>query len=400
MIVIVGGGHAAGQAAAGLRQGGYGGKVLVVCDEPHIPYQRPPLSKQYLAGEQGLDRVYLRPDSFYEGRDIELVSGTRAAGIDRKAKVLALEDGSTVAYEKLLLATGARVRKLDIPGGTLPGVHYLRDIADADDIKADMLPGRRATIVGGGYIGLEVASVAVQAGLSVTVLEMEDRILKRVASPEMSDFYQALHTDAGVDIRTGASAERFAGTGRVEQVVCADGTRVPSDLVVVGIGIVPNVELAESAGLACENGIRVDERCTTSDPDIYAAGDCTNHPNPILERRLRLESVPNAMEQSRIAAANMAGGDSVYASMPWFWSDQYDLKLQMVGFSTDGDSHVVRGDPAERRFVMFHFSGDVLAAADAVNSPREFLACRQLVGRPADPGQLADPGTDLRQLAR
>ena len=400
MIVIVGGGHAAGQAAASLRQGGYEGEVLVVCDEPHIPYQRPPLSKQYLAGEQGLDRVYLRPESFYQSRNIELRSATRVSGIDAKAKSLVLEDGSTIAYDRLLLATGARPRKLDIPGGGLPGVHYLRDIADADNIRADMAPGRRATIVGGGYIGLEVAAVAVQAGLAVTVLEMEDRILQRVASPEMSAFYHALHTNAGVDIRTGALAQEFVGADRVEQVVCADGTQVPSDLVVVGIGIVPNIELAESAGLTCENGVRVDEHCATSDPDIFAAGDCTNHPNPILERRLRLESVPNAMEQSRVAAANLAGQDQVYASVPWFWSDQYDLKLQMVGFSTDGDSHVLRGDPASRQFVMFHLNEGVVTAADAVNAPREFLACRQLVGRKADPRQLADPGVDLRQLSR
>ena len=398
MILIVGGGHAAGQAAASLRQGGYDGRLLIVCDEPHIPYQRPPLSKQYLAGEQGLDRVYLRPEAFYQGRDIELRSGTRATGIDANARVLVLEDESTIAYDRLLLATGARARRLDIPGATLPGIHYLRNIADADSIKADMVAGRHATIVGGGYIGLEVAAVAVQAGLTVTVLEMEDRILKRVATSEMSAFYHALHTDAGVDIRTDSSASRFAGSSRVEQVVCADGTRIQSDLVVVGIGIEPEIELAQSAGLACENGILVDEHCATSVPDIYAAGDCSNHPNPILGRRLRLESVPNAMEQSRIAATNMIGKDEVYASVPWFWSDQYDLKLQMVGFSTDGDSHVVRGDPAARQFIMFYFKEGVLTAADAVNSPREFLACRQLVGHRVDPAKLADPEVNLRQL--
>ena len=400
MILIVGGGHAAGQGAASLRQSGYDGELIVVCDEPHIPYQRPPLSKQYLAGEHGLDRVYLRPEAFYQGRGIELRSGRRATEIDVKAKTVVLDDASTLAYDKLLLATGSRVRKLDLPGGALPGIHYLRNIADADNIKADMAQGRRVTIVGGGYIGLEVASVAVQAGLSVTVLEMEDRILKRVASAEMSAFYHALHTDAGVDIRTGASAQHFAGTERVEQVVCADGTEVASDLVVVGVGVAPNIELAQSAGLTCENGILVDERCATSAPDIYAAGDCTNHPNPILGRRLRLESVPNAMEQSRVAAANLAGQEKVYANVPWFWSDQYDLKLQMVGFSTDGESHVVRGDPAARKFVMFYLKDDVLIAADAVNAPREFMTCRQLVGRSVDARQLADPGIDLKQLTR
>ena len=396
-IVIVGGGHAAGQAAASLRQEGYEGHVLVIGEEPHIPYQRPPLSKQYLAGEYGLERVYLRPEKFYQSKGVEVRSGVRVEAIDAKARTVACTDGETVAYEQLLLATGASARRLDVAGGGLAGVHYLRTIADVDAIKQDFQPDRRIAIVGGGYIGLEVAAVAVEMGLEATILEMESRILQRVATPALSAFYHELHESKGVAIRTAARVAAFAGTERLSAVVCADGERVAADLAVVGVGIVPNVELAEAAGLACADGIVVDEHTRTSDPHIYAAGDCTSHPNPLLGRRLRLESVPNAMEQSRVAAANMAGNSKTYAAMPWFWSDQYDLKLQMVGFPAADDLRVVRGDPATRQFAAFYFRDSALVAAEAVNSAREFMAARQLVGKTVDdPGQLADPGFDLK----
>ena len=397
-FVIVGGGHAGGQAAASLRQAGYDGEIVVVGEEPHLPYQRPPLSKQYLAGEQGLDRVHLRAEQFYQTKGITLRRGIRAMGIDVAAHVVTLEDGEALRYEKLLLATGGRARALNVEGAGLGGVHLLRTIADVDAIKLELRPGKRLAIIGGGYIGLEAAAVAVRAGLSVTVLEVEDRILKRVVVAEMSSFYEQLHTEAGVVIRTGAHVVGFEGDGQVQAVRCADGALVPADVVIVGVGIVPNVELAADAGLDCSDGIVVDERCATSAPDVYAAGDCTNHPNPVLERRLRLESVPNAMEQSRVAAANMVGADKIYAAVPWFWSDQYDLKLQMVGFAADGDERVVRGDMAARRFAVFHLRAGALVAVDAVNSPREFMACRQLVGRKLDAGQLADPLVDLKTL--
>ncbi len=397
-IVIVGGGHAAGQAAASLRQEKYEGEILIVGEEPHIPYQRPPLSKQYLSGEYGLDRVHLRPARFYESKDIAVRSGVRVEGIDPNRRAVECDDGTRIGYDALLLATGARPRRLATPGSGLPGIHYLRTIADVDAIKADFEPGRRLAIVGGGYIGLEVAAVAIKAGLHVTVLEMEDRILKRVTTPTMSAFYEDIHTEQGVEIRTEARAESFAGSGRLTGVVCADGEVVSADVAVVGIGIQPNVELAEAAGLDCGNGIVVDETTRTSAADIFAVGDCTNHPNPILGRRLRLESVPNAMEQSRVAAANLAGNPKTYANVPWFWSDQYDLKLQMVGFSTEAERGVVRGDPDSRQFAVFHFNGDTLVAADAVNSPREFMVARQLVGKRVDPGQLEDPSVDLKAV--
>ena len=397
-IVIVGGGHAAGQAAASLRQEGYGEAIVVVGDEPHLPYQRPPLSKEFLSGQQGLERVHLRPQKFYADRDIEVRSGIRATSIDRRARTVVCADGTTLAYDKLLLATGSRPRRLEVPGSDLAGVCLLRTIADAESIRDDLRPGAKLVIVGGGYIGLEVASVAVQQGLAVTVLEMEERILARVTSPAMSAFYHRLHTEKGVTIRTGAKAAAFSGNGRLEAVTCDDGTSVEADLAVVGVGIVPNVELAADAGLACDDGIVVDERARTADEHIYAAGDCTNHPNPLLSRRLRLESVPNAMEQSRVAAANMAGGERTYASVPWFWSDQYDLKLQMVGFSKAAEREIVRGDPEEQSFATFHLQGDTLVAADAVNRPREFMVARQMVGRSVDAKRLAEPDVDLKSL--
>lgn len=398
-VVIVGGGHAAGQAAASLRQEGYDGAIVVRGEEPHIPYQRPPLSKQYLAGEYGLERVHLRPAKFYLGKDIDVRGGARVEDIDPNGQTVTCVDGERLRYDKLLLATGTRARKLDAPGGDLPGVYYLRTIADVDAIKRDFLPGRRIVIVGGGYIGLEVAAVAIEKGLRTTVLEMADRILERVTTPAMSSFYHELHTEKGVDIRTGARAEAFEGSGRLQAVVCAGGTRFDADLAVVGVGVTPNVELAERAGLDCHDGIVVDEYARTAAPNIYAAGDCTNHPNPLLGRRLRLESVPNAMEQSRVAAANIAGNARTYATMPWFWSDQYDLKLQMVGFASADDERIIRGNVEARQFAGFYFRGRTLVAADAVNSAREFMAARQLLGKTVrDRQRLADPATDLKTV--
>jgi 3-phenylpropionate/trans-cinnamate dioxygenase ferredoxin reductase subunit len=399
-FVVIGAGHAAGQAVASLRQDGFSGDIEVIGDEPHLPYQRPPLSKQYLSGEQGLDKVYLRPAAFYADRNVNVRLGTRATRIEPREHRVTLDDGTTLHYDKLLLATGSRVRRLNITGSDLPGIHYLRTIADVDAIRAEFAPGKRIIVVGGGYVGLEVAAVATKAGLAVTVLEMEDRILKRVTTEAMSAFYHQLHTGRGVTIRTSARVTGFEGSDRVEAVLIDGGERLPADLVIVGIGIIPNVELAADAGLPCDNGILVDDHCRTSDPDIYAAGDCTNHPNPLLGRRMRLESVPNAMEQARVAATNMNGGDATYASIPWFWSDQYELKLQMVGFSADADQAVVRGDPSTNQFATFYLKGGVVVAVDAVNSPRDFMASRQMVDkkRTPDPARLADPNVPLKEL--
>ncbi len=397
-MVIIGAGHAAGQAAASLRQEKYEGPITIVGDEPYVPYQRPPLSKQYLSGEQAIERVYLRPEKFYADKDVTLKLNTKATAIDRSSKTVTLDDGTDLAYDKLLLATGSRPRKLTIEGAELGGIHYLRTIDDVDAIRAEMQSGRNLIIVGGGYIGLEVASVGIEQGLNVHVLEMESRILQRVTTPEMSHYYHNLHEGRGVQIHTDTAVTSFSGNGTVDQVHCGDGQSFDADLVIVGIGIIPNVELAEAAGLECNNGIVVDEHCRTADPDIYAAGDCTNHPNPTLDRRLRLESVPNAMDQARVSAANMLGGDKVHDAMPWFWSDQYELKLQMVGFSADGDEHVVRGSIEDNQFAVFYLNNGKVVAADAVNSPKEFMVCKQLIGKTVDPAALVSPDTDLKSL--
>lgn len=396
-MVIIGAGHAAGQAAASLRQEKYEGPITIIGDEPHIPYQRPPLSKQYLSGEQAIERVYLRPEKFYADKDVTLKLGVNATEIDREAKQVVLDNGENVPYDKLIIATGSRPRILNIEGSDLKGIHYLRTIADVDAIRDEMAAGKNLVIVGGGYIGLEVASVGIEKGLNVHVLEMESRILQRVTTTQMSEYYHNLHSGRGVNIHTDTMVSGFAGSGQVEQVLCGDES-FDADLVIVGIGIMPNIELAQAAGLECDNGIVVDDHCRTSDPEIYAAGDCTNHPNPLLNRRLRLESVPNAMEQARVCVSNMLGGDKMYAAMPWFWSDQYELKLQMVGFSADGDEQVLRGNMEENQFAVFYLNNGKVVAADAVNSPKEFMVCKQLVGKAVDPATLANPETELKDL--
>ncbi len=408
-IVIIGGGQAAGQAAASLRQAGHEGPVTILGEEAQPPYQRPPLSKQYLAGEQGLDRVYIRPLNFYTDRDINLHTSTVVESINRDAGQVTTTGGDSHNYDKLLIATGSRPRILNIPGSDLSGIHYLRTIKDVDAIRQAMPSARRVCIVGGGYIGLEVAAVFSSLGLEVTVLEMEERILQRVTTPEMSDFYHQLHSSRGVNVQVNTAVSGFAGEeagdgdekgkgkGRVNAVLCGD-RKIAADLVIVGIGIIPNTELAEAAGLECDNGIQVDGHCRTSDPSIYAAGDCTNHFNPLLGRRLRLESVPNAMEQARVAADNMLGGDKTHAAVPWFWSDQYELKLQMVGFSSDGDKSILRGDKSANEFAVFYLQGNKVVAVDAVNSPREFMVCKQLYGRKVNPDHLSDPAVDLKSL--
>ena len=396
-MVIIGCGQAGGQAAASLRQEKYEGPITMIGQEPYIPYQRPPLSKQYLSGEQEKEKLSLRQESFYSEKEINLMLETSVLSLDPHKKELQLEKGETVTYDKLLIATGGRPRKLEVDGHTLKGIHYLRNIDDVDAIKTQMNTSQNLVIVGGGYIGLEVASVAIKKGLTVSVLEMESRILERVTTEEMSAFYHQLHTDEGVNILTSTQAKAFKGSETVGSVVCGDH-EIPADLVIVGIGILPNTEMAEAAGLETNNGLVVDEHCRTSNEHIFAAGDCTNHPNPILNRRLRLESVPNAMEQGRVAASNMLGGSKSYASMPWFWSDQYEHKLQMVGFSKDSDQSVVRGDMESKSFTVFYLKDDSIIAADSVNNPKEFMASKQLVGKKASIEALADTSIELKTL--
>jgi len=398
-IVCVGGGHAAGQLLVSLRKGGYEGPLTLVAEEAFHPYQRPPLSKDYLAGKVELQRLLFRPASFYEQHAIDLRLGVAATAIDRAAGQVALADGSRLDYTGLALTTGARVRELSVPGVELPGVHYLRSIADVDAIRAELGAAARIVVIGGGFIGLEVAAVARGARKQVTVLEMQDRVMPRVVSPTVSEFYQRYHKRKGVNIVTGARvAELAAQDSRVGAVRCEDGSEHPADLVIIGIGVLPDIELAEAAGLKCANGIVVDELARTSDPRICAAGDCTNHYNPLLKRRLRLESVQNAVDQAKTAAASLLGEEQPYAQVPWFWTDQYDLKMQMAGISEGYDAEVVRGDPKEKAFSVFYFRDERLLAVDAVNRPADHMVSRRLLqaGAPLAREQAADPEFELK----
>ncbi len=398
--VIVGASHAAGQLGASLRQGGWEGRISIVGEEAIAPYQRPPLSKAYLAGEKHSDELLIRPATFYEKSGIDLVLGSRVTGLDCRAKTVTLHDGAIIPYSKLALTTGARVRTLSLPGHDLDGVFYLRDLADVDSIRGFVGPGKSAVIIGGGYIGLETAASMRKLGMEVTVLEALPRVLQRVTAPEVSAFYSRVHGEEGVRIITDAAVDSLEGSGSIESVKLADGTSLKADIVVIGVGVMPATELAEAAGLAVDNGIVVDEFARTSDPDIVAAGDCTNHYNPIYDRRLRLESVQNATDQAKTAASTLCGKLEAYHALPWFWSDQYDLKLQIAGLSQGFDRVVLRGrSDSGRSFAAFYFSGDRLLAVDAINKPKEFMMVRRALttGMTADPGKLADEAVDIQQ---
>lgn len=399
-VVIAGAGHAAGQVVTSLRQNKFAGQIVLVGEEPYLPYQRPPLSKKFLAGEMAAERLYVKPASFYEDAGVELHLGTLVTAIDRDARCLHIDGGDEIAYDRLVLALGSRVRRLPVDGSELHGVHYLRSIADVEGIREKMEPGRRLVIIGGGYIGLEVAAVARKAGLDVLVIEMADRVMSRVASPEISDFYQIEHTNQGVRLRLASGVAALAGKKRIKSVTTTEGEEVPADIVVIGTGIVPNTELATAAGLEVENGIVVDDHCRTSDPDIYAVGDCTLHPNAIYGRQLRLESVHNALEQAKTAAANICGKNTAYNQVPWFWSDQYDLKLQIAGLSEGYDDVVIRGNPAERSFSCLYLKEGCLIAVNAINAPRDFLQSKQLIADQAKIAidKLADPEIALKDM--
>jgi 3-phenylpropionate/trans-cinnamate dioxygenase ferredoxin reductase subunit len=403
-VVIVGAGTAGGELAAKLHQTGYGGRVTLVGGEAYLPYHRPPLSKAFLAGGVDEDSLLLRPSASYETFGVVFRSNDWVTAIDRAGRTVTLRDGDTLPYQWLVLATGGQARTLTCPGADLAGVFTLRGIADARALRGALAAGRRMVIVGGGYIGLEVAAVAVKAGLAVTLIEAAPRVLARVAGAEISAFYEKAHRDAGVVIHTGqgvtALTARDDDPARVGGVMLADGAVLPADVVVAGVGLVPHTELAAAAGLRVENGIWVDEYCRTEDPHVLAIGDCANHPCPFLGRRVRLESVPNALEQARVAADTIVGKLVPYAAVPWFWSDQYDLKLQAVGLADGHDQVVLRGSFEARRFLVFYLRQGVVIAADAVNSPGEFLAARRLVGAVvrAEAGVLADPAVPLKTL--
>ncbi|AUT72423.1 NAD(P)/FAD-dependent oxidoreductase [Paraburkholderia hospita] len=398
--IIIGASHAAAQLAPSLRQEGWEGRIVVIGDEPHLPYHRPPLSKAYLLGEKNSNDLLIRTADAYSRFNIEFRLGERVASIDRDRKCVTLQDGSALPYHKLALCTGTRVRTVALAGGQLPGVHYLRGIADIDRIRQHVRPGEHAAIVGGGYIGLETAAVLKRLGMRVTVLEMAPRVLARVTAPEVSGFFERVHREEGVDIRTSVTVERFEGDGCVERIVLRDGVVLPASLVVVGVGVLPNVELAEQAGLTVDNGIVVDACARTTDVDIVAAGDCTMHPSPYYGR-IRLESVPNAMEQAKAAAAALCGKDKPYHALPWFWSDQYDIKLQIAGLNVGYDQVIVRGQrDTGRSFTAFYLKGGKLVAADCINRAQEFMLSKRLIaeGIAVDAMQLSDEKFSLKSL--
>ena len=401
-IVIVGAGQAAAQASDTLRRKGFQGEVALVGEEPLLPYQRPPLSKKYLAGALERERLLIRPAQFYADHNITAHLGRRCVEIDRGAQHVQLDDGTQLAYDALLLTTGSHPRPLAVPGKDLAGVHFLRTIADVDRIRAELTAGHRLVIVGGGYIGLEVAATARELGLEVTLLEMADRVMNRVTCAEISAFYTAEHVRHGVRIICNARVQSFeanANSDRVGAVVCEDGTRHLADIVIVGVGVVAADELAAAAGLECTIGIVVDEFCRTSDPNIYAAGDCVSQPNIHYGRRMRLESVDNAFEQGASAALNILGTSTRHDKLPWFWSDQYDLKLVIIGIGLEYDRVVLRGDPASRAFSACYLRSGELIALDAVNNPKDQMAARKLIPTHPhpNPDKLADAGIPLKE---
>jgi 3-phenylpropionate/trans-cinnamate dioxygenase ferredoxin reductase component len=400
-IVIAGGGQAAVQAVDTLRRRGFTGQLTLVGEEPWPPYQRPPLSKKYLAGSLDRERLLIRPAAFFADHAVTTHFGHRVTDIARRERQVRLDDDLVLPYDALLLATGSRPRRLPAPGSELAGVHYLRTIADADRIRSECSPGSRVVIIGGGYIGLEVAATARERGVEVTVLEMAARVMSRVTSAEVSAFYQAEHARRGVRIRCNESVRALHGdsrTGRVRSVLTEGGGEYPADMVIVGVGVAPADELARAAGLECENGVVTDVHCRTADEAIYAAGDCASHLNRQYGRHLRLESVDNAFEQGTTVALNLLGNETVHDKVPWFWSDQFDLKLIIVGVGHGYDSAILRGSPAARSFSVCYLRGGELVALDSINTPKDQMAARKLIAVHARPNldKLVDPGVPLK----
>ena len=414
-IAIVGAGQASAQAVEILRKRGHTGLITLIGDESLLPYQRPPLSKKFLAGALDRDRLLFRHAAHYADHAIDVRLGFSAVSIDRLRRRVEIADGSAVEYDRLLLATGSHPRLLELPGAELAGVHYLRTFADVDRLRAELAPGRRAVIVGGGYIGLEVAATCREAGLEVTVLEAADRVMSRVVSPVVSAFYEAEHARRGVNIlcsarlhslvgadarvpgrETGITPELFPvsrpGTERVAAARLSDGRDIPADFVLVSIGVVATDALARAAGLACDNGIVVDEFCRTSDANIWAAGDCARHPSIHYGMHVRLESVDNAFEQGTSAALNMLGLATVHDKVPWFWSDQFDLKMVIVGLAAGHDDAILRGDPAGRAFSVCYLKAGELIAVETVNHTKDQMAARKMIPARARPdrARLAD----------
>lgn len=397
--VVIGAGQAGSSCVAKLRSAGIDGKMTLIGGEPVPPYQRPPLSKAYLMGDMTVERLFLRPEAFYADQGIDLQMDTWVQGIDTAAQTIALED-SVLKYDDLVLTTGSVPRRLPAAiGGDLGGVHVVRDLADVDAMAPRFTHGARVLIVGGGYIGLEAASVAAKLGLRVTLVEAAERILQRVAAPQTSAFFRALHKQHGVDLREGVGLDRLTGQGDVSGAVLSDGTTLQVDFVIAGVGIAPATALAEAAGITINNGIETDAFGRTSAPHVWAAGDCCSF--PYRGGRIRLESVPNAIDQAEVVAQNILGADVAYTAKPWFWSDQYDVKLQIAGLNTGYDTVVTR-DTGAGAVSFWYYQGDTLLAVDAANDPRGYMVGKRLIeaGKSPDPAAIADPSTDMKALLR
>jgi len=399
-FVIVGGGLAGSVAAGTLRAGGFDGRIVIVGDEVHLPYSRPPLSKAVLRGEHDVDVSTLRPASWYAERDIDVELGVRAESVDAGDRVVVLHDGRRIRYDKVLLATGGRARVLDVPGFGLDGVYTLRTRDDSLAIAARLRPGAQVVVVGAGFIGAEVAASARALGCEVTMLEIADVPLSRVLGAEVGERYAAMHREEGVDLRTGVGIARVEGDGKVRRVIATDGSIHEADVVVAGVGIAPDVAVATASGIEIGNGIVVSERCETSVPDVFAAGDVAVHPNPILGRMIRVEQWQNAQHQGAAAARNMLGHDEPFAEVPWFWSDQYDVNLQMAGLPNASDDVVFRGDNTSRSFTVFYLRDGLLAAVVALNRTKDVSQGRRLIQERAAIGAavLADESVELAGL--
>lgn len=401
-VVIVGAGHAGGSVAAFLRQYGHEGRIVLIGDEPLLPYQRPPLSKAWLKGEADADSLSLKPADWYAENNVMLRLGGVAERINRSEKTVTLASGEVIPYDFLVLATGARARELPIPGADLAGVLALRTAADAEQLKNALGPDKRLAVVGGGYVGLEAAASARALGSHAMVIERESRVLARVACETLSHFFQDYHGKHGVAFELNAGVAAFEGQdGHVTGVRFTDDRVVACDVALVGVGAVPNDELAKDAGLSTVNGVVVDLEARTDDPAIFAIGDVTHRPLPLYDRQFRLESVPNALEQAKQAASAILGRPGPAPETPWFWSDQYDLKLQIAGLPFDADRQVVRGDIAAAKFAVFHLKGNLIQAVEAVNAPPEFMAGKQLIAKrtPVDADKLADPSVSMKEVA-
>ena len=399
-VVIIGASHAAAEAIASLRKFGWTGGIVLIGDETSLPYQRPPLSKAYYKGDVSAEKLLLRPESFYQKNEVELRLGKRATSINRELKQVSLDDGELINYRHLILATGTRARKLSVDGAEHKSIHYLRSKCDVDNIKAGLKTESKLLIVGAGYIGLEVAASAVKQGIKVTVLETMARVLARVTSPEVSRFYQELHKQEGVEIRLNTALNTVEQNQNGLTAICASGEQIEFDSAIIGIGVLPNIELAKEAGLNCDNGIVVNQYTQTNDEHIYAIGDCSMHHNILYDRDIRLESVPNAVEQAKVAASNICEKPLIYNQLPWFWSDQYDVKLQTAGLFQGYDQVVIRGDVDNRKFAAFYLKEGTLIAVDALNSAAEFMLSKKLIQNKASPSAelLANPEISLKTL--